>query len=79
MNAKAEEMWRWMVPGEEKLLRVSGLTDQFFVDALTCYVITYNQQRTAANRLGVALLRGSPSGCDAFIRSVYGLLGRWGG
>ena len=52
MNSKAEEMWRWMVPGAEKLLRVSGLTDQFFVDALTCYVITYNQQRTAANRLG---------------------------
>ena len=52
MNGKAEVMWRWMDDGAEKLLRMSGLTEQFYVDALIAYVITYNQEGTGANKLG---------------------------
>ena len=31
---------------------MSGLTEQFYVDALIAYVITYNQEETGANKLG---------------------------
>ena len=45
-------MWPWMDDGAEKMLRMSGLTEQFYVDALIAYVITYNQEETGANKLG---------------------------